>query len=537
VTRALLSVGGMRLSSLLTAAVAVVPLLSAVPAQAAPAIDWGSCGDDPALKPFQCATVEVPTDYDRPDGPTTTIALTRLPATDPTNRIGTLFTNPGGPGGPGVDFVQQNALYAYTPQVRARFDILGFDPRGVGRSDPATCFRTQAEEEAFFAGQPAFPVTREQERQATLDNLRLGLQCLTTSPGRFAHMSTANVARDMDLLRQAVGDEKLSYVGYSYGTYLGATYAKLFPGRIRALVLDGTMHPDWYAGSDGDRRPLGARIRQGEGGSEVLAEFNRQCQAAGPDRCSLAKLGDPATVVEQTFQRLKTHPVKLVLPDGTTVTFGYADAVSLTFFSLYAPAGYPGLADLLSQLATAQPAKAPVRLAAGVLPAEVLEQLRRGDDYASVGNGLQPCVESRHTGRPLAYPRYADAEDRRAPHFGRFRTWVGQMCEFIPLRDTDAYRGPWQQTTKDPVLVIGTRFDPATPYQATRPYADLFPAARMLTVDGWGHTTLGVSRCADALITRYLVDRVAPADNSTCAQDRKPFDPLPQTARARLRLL
>ena len=523
-----------RVSAVLAGVALVVPTtaVAARPeaaAAAVPKISWGSCGADPLLAAFQCASVEVPTDYDHPRGSTTTIALTRLPATDPAHRIGTLFTNPGGPGGSGVEFVQTAGETAYTPEVRAKFDILGFDPRGVGQSDPATCFPTAAQENAVLAGLPSFPVTSAEERQYTVANAKIGTSCVTTSPDRLTHYSTANVARDMDLLRQAVGDAKLSYVGYSYGTYLGATYAKLFPNKVRAFVQDGTLLPEWYSGSDGDTRPVGVRLRQGEGASETLAQFNLECKKAGPSRCALAQLGDPATVVEDLYERLKTKPVDLVLPDGSTLKVTYATAVQATFFSLYSPAGWPDLAVTLAQLSTAaSKGQRSVSVAAGKLPQGLVEWNRRKEEYASLGTSMQPCIESRQTGRPLAYPSYADAADRLAPHFGRFRAWVGQTCEFMPIRDTDAFLGPWQLKVDSPVLVLGTRYDPATPYQATRPYAELYPDARVVTVNGWGHTTLGKSACADATITAYLVNLTAPADGTTCGQDRKPFDPLPQ---------
>lgn len=493
-----------------------------------PKIRWGSCGD-PKLAAFQCASVEVPTDYDRPHGPTTTIALTRLPASDPARRIGTLFTNPGGPGGSGVDFVQQAGQTAYSADVRARFDILGFDPRGVGKSDPVTCFPTAAEENAVFAGLSPFPVTPAEERAYTAMSLKVAIGCQTTSPDRLAHYSTANVARDMDLLRQAVGDEKLSYVGYSYGTYLGATYARLFPNKIRALVLDGTLSPEWYSGSDGDRRPLGARLRQGEGGAETFAQFLAECEKAGPNDCALAKLGDPKTVAEGTLERLKTHPVDVILPDGSTLRVTYQLAVQVSFFSMYEPAGWPDLAEMLAQVAEQSSPNART-MAAAEAPDLLVEWNRRKEEYPSIGTALQPCVEARQSGRPLAYPAYADAADKRAPHFGRMRLWVGQPCEFMGMRDNDAFLGPWKLNTKAPVVVIGTRYDPATPYQATRPYADLYRDARMVTVEGYGHTTLGKSVCADNLISGYLIALKAPADGATCAQDRKPFDPAPEGA-------
>jgi pimeloyl-ACP methyl ester carboxylesterase len=496
---------------------------------AVPKIAWKSCGADPALAKFQCASVEVPTDYDRPRGATTTIALTRLPASG--QRIGTLFTNPGGPGGPGVSFVQQAAEIAYTPEVRAKFDILGFDPRGVGQSDPVTCFPTAAEENAAFTGIEPFPINAAQTKDYTRAMLRAAVGCMTTSPDRLTHYSTANVARDMDLLRRAVGDSKLSYVGYSYGTYLGATYAKLFPRNVRALVLDGTLSPAWYTGSDGDRRPLGVRLRQGEGSWYTYQQFLAECKKAGAERCALAALGDPATVAEKLLQRLKTDPAEVPLPDGPTMTVSYQTAVFLIFQNLYSPLAWTDLAATMAELAA--PATAARSTAAASVAGKVLgEWNRRQEEYSGLGAGLQPCIEARQTGRPLAYPQFAADANRRAPHFGPLRAWVGLACEFMPVRDTDAFLGPWNLSVKSPVLVFGTRHDPATPYQATRPYADLYPDARMVTVEGYGHGTIGISACADQKITDYLVRLKAPADESTCTQDYKPFMPLAKSSTA-----
>ena len=495
-----------------------------------PELDWGPCGE--GFEDFQCATAEVPTDYDNPDGSTTTIALTRLPATNQDEKIGTLFTNPGGPGGSGVQFVQQVGKGAYTDDVRERFDILGFDPRAVAGSDPATCFRTQEQENEFLAGAPSVPLTADEERDMTSTNLRLVRNCDMTSAERFAHSSTANVARDMDLLRQAVGDEQLNYVGYSYGTVLGATYGQLFPDRIRALVLDGTLDPEKWSGSEQESRSIGVRTGQGPGGHETFAEFNRLCADAGPQHCPIAALGDPATVTDELFERLKTEPATVELPDGTTVTLSYGDVVLQTFFGLYEPVQWPGLADLLATLATDDSDDSRPTLSADA--ADVVKEadqttdrkLRRGNDYASVGGSLASmCMDTGQTGSPYGYPDLADAEDEKAPHFGRARAWVGQTCEFMDIDDDDAYTGPWQQEVDEPVMVIGTRFDPATPYAMTEPYADDFPDARVLTLDGWGHTVLGKSSCADAAVSDYLLTGEA-QDGATCEpDDTTPFVP------------
>ncbi|TDD57384.1 alpha/beta hydrolase [Kribbella antibiotica] len=492
-----------------TLAIAVTALALVVPDSASavrgPQINWGTCGPD--LQAFQCATVEVPTDYDRPHGPTTTIAVTRLPASDPAHKVGTLFVNFGGPGAAGVASIQQVAQTAYSPELRARFDILGFDPRGVGLSDPATCYPTAAEEAVVLAKLKEFPVTAQQERSYIADAAKMAAHCRTTSPERFKHFSTANVARDLDLLRQAVGDRKLNYLGYSYGTYLAATYAKLFPNKIRAMVMDGTLLPERYVGSKSEDLPFGARLRQGEGGYDSYQQFLLECQKAG-DACALNALGDPKVVVEKLLEGLKTKPIG---------TFDYPAAVGYMFNSFYSSTSYPALAQTLADLVT-QPK---MRLAK--------------EDYPSIGNAMQPCVETQKTGRPQDYPSYADAADQRAPHFGRYRAWLGIHCEFLGLTDTDAFRGPWRNNVEQPVLVFGTRHDPATPYSTTRPFANLWPDARMVTIEGWGHaTSFGASVCADRMLTKYLITLAAPADGSTCQQDRKPFDSLPTAATGHL---
>lgn len=494
---------------------------------AVPQIAWGPC-DGAGLEAFECASVEVPTDYDRPRGRTTTIGLTRLPATDPAQRVGSLFTNFGGPGGPGVEGLHQLGGRLFDDEVLARFDVIGFDPRAVGTSDPATCFRDAERETAFMSSVPAFPVTDREERRFLGQMATLGASCTLFSGDRISHSSTANVARDMDLLRQAVGDDELSYVGYSYGTVLGATYAALFPDRVRAMVLDGTMDVDAWSGVGSDEL-LGARIGQAAGATETFGEFARLCTEAGPTACALASLGDPAEVVEATYAALREAPVEVPLPDGSTVPIGYPETVALVFSYLYEPVAWGDLDLTLASLAVLSgavgppAADAPSARSAAPSLGELLRRAGYAQDYPSVGGALASlCVDVTTPGAPRSYAAKVDALDAQYPHFGRYRGWIGIQCEFVPVTDRDAFTGPWDQTTEAPVLVVGTRFDPATPYAFTQPYADRWPDARVLTVEGWGHTIVGKSACADAAVARYLVDLEA-TDGATCAQDMVPF--------------
>jgi endoglucanase len=192
------------------------------------------------------------------------------------------------------------------------------------------------------------------------------------------------------------------------------------------------------------------------------------------------------------------------LPDGSTFTVTYQVAVQATFFSLYNPTGWIELAESLAQLSEEQTRakSAPARASEFLV-----EWNRRKEEYASIGTALQPCVEARQSGRPLAYPQYADAADKRAPHFGQMRLWLGQPCEFMGVRDQDAFLGPWKLATKTPVMVIGTRYDLATPYEATRPYADLYRNASMLTVEGYGHTVLGLNHADRQLIINSIASK------------------------------
>ncbi|UZN02356.1 alpha/beta fold hydrolase [Cellulomonas sp. S1-8] len=209
---------------------------------------WADCSEA-AGTTAECGTVDLPLDYDHPRRGTTRVALLRIPATDPQARIGTLFLNPGGPGGSGVDMAADAPAFL-PPEVLARFDVVGFDPRGVGYSASIRCFAdAQAQSDALGGMFVAFPTTEEETSAYLTSADALGRACSTTGAPLSASMSTAEVARDLDVLRRAAGDERLSYLGFSYGSVLGQVYANLFPDRFRALAIDGVVDPWAWAGT------------------------------------------------------------------------------------------------------------------------------------------------------------------------------------------------------------------------------------------------------------------------------------------------
>jgi pimeloyl-ACP methyl ester carboxylesterase len=242
-------------------------------------------------------------DYDGSDGGAISIALVRLPASDPAHRIGSLFLNPGGPGGSGVDFTLFASPFLYTDEVRARFDLVGFDPRGIARSTALRCFGNPKQWGPYLT-LFAFPSTPAEEQAWMNADLFLVASCAQRG-GRIAdHMSTANVARDLDLLRRAVGDAKLTYAGYSYGTMIGQTYANMFPGNVRAIIIDGVLDPiAWTTGSgDGSTVPFSTRVHSDIGAQMTLLEFFRLCDARRTELCVRTGLGGSVRCAREPAQ-------------------------------------------------------------------------------------------------------------------------------------------------------------------------------------------------------------------------------------------
>ncbi|MDX3190132.1 alpha/beta hydrolase [Streptomyces sp. MN03-5084-2B] len=449
---------------------------------AVPALRWAPCHG-----PFQCAAATVPLSYRETQGATITLSVIRRPADDPGRRLGSLFVNFGGPGTDGVGELTRFAA-RYPPELRARFDLVSFDPRGIGGSAPISCPGADhlpplgsplRQPDAFFAASAA-----------------TGRAC-AASGALLAHLSTANVARDLELLRQAVGDASLNFYGYSYGTYLGGTYANLFPDRVRAMTLDGTL--DLVANATGkpgqENRPVDVRADVAGAQQQELDQFFAVCAAAGP-KCAFSA-GDPKQKFAAVFAQASRGP-------------GVASLMKTVAGALYQSGRWKRLAQTLSAMPADPGPAAPVL-----------------DPYVpthSPGFLAVQCVDSDNPRSPADYAALAAAESARRPYFGLSAVYSMAQCTGWPARDDDRYTGPWNRPRKNPVLVLNNRFDPATPLANAEATAAELGDGRVLVVDGYGHTSLDVpSACASAAVVRYLTDLAVPAAGTTCPPDTVPF--------------
>jgi pimeloyl-ACP methyl ester carboxylesterase len=489
-------------------AIAALFALGAGPAsaQTVPQLAWEPCRDDPG---YECAIARVPLDYDDPDGPKTRIALAKAPATDPARKIGTLFLNPGGPGGSGVDLVLGGYGAYMGERLNGRFDVIGFDPRGVARSEPIHCFDGLS---AFYQWWvfPYYPYERGQEPSYFRDLGSLSGLCHARGERILDHMSTADVARDLDLLRQAVGDEGLTFVGWSYGSYIGNTYANLFPDKVRAVVIDGVLDPGLWASGDHivlDRLSV----------AEEFEEFLRLCDEAG---CSLSGPEGASARWWALAAAIREEPVDL----GYVYSYDYliADAVG----AMYGPESWPSYANFFASLIDAVAGDALALARAREQREAILD--RMDPRRASYDNGYEAyygnqCADTQYP-RTLAQFREVGEFAEVGSEFGSYWWWQNAACANWPV-NADRYAGPWATTTSSPVLVVGNYFDGITDYAGAYASSRLLRNSRLLVYAGWGHTAYGRSLCVTLHVDQYLLRRTLPKRGTVCPANPNPFGP------------
>ncbi len=452
-------------------------------------VDWVDCGAGDT-----CADIWVPLDYNAPDGPAITIKAKRDPAADPSRKVGSLFINPGGPGGSGIDYLG----YAnFDSAITDVYDVIGFDPRGVATSTPIDCI-SDPELDAFVAADPS-PDTQEEVTQFQDSWAHFTAGCVANSGPLLQHVSTVEVARDLDVMRAVVGDSSLHYFGASYGTYIGATYAALFPQQVGRMVLDGAVDPL--------APPRRTELDQAVGFETALTAYLGSCVHHG--NCPLGD--DVATARDNLvalFKTLDSSP--LPTSSGRQLTEGLAFlGVIVPLYSRstwsYLTQGLEGVVkgdgDVLLALADAYTERQPD----GSYPSNSLE-------VQSAVN----CLDHPEHESVAQIEAGAAQFDRLAPVFGPVATWFPYLCSNWPVPPTQPVPD-YSATGAAPIVVVGTTRDPATPYQQAVKLAGELDSGVLLSREGDGHTAYDSgNRCIDTAIDSFLADGTVPADGTRC---------------------
>ena len=449
---------------------------------------WGDCDALGGFDGIECAELDVPIDYGVPDGPSLTLGLVRVPAAEPSQRIGSVLLNPGGPGGSAVNFAVASGLPS---GISDRFDVVGFDPRGVGLSTPLSCHDNLAE---LYDADPS-PDTGAERDELIEVSLTYIEACEDIYRGLLPHLGTRNVARDMEMVRRALGEPKLNYIGLSYGTSIGQQYAELFPGQIRAMVLDGVVDP----GADG----LEAASTQAEGFENTFQAFADDCA----ERSSCRLGDDPVAVFEEVLAAAEAEPIPA---DGADrpATEG---TVSLGAISgLYSESRWSTLEDAIADAADGD-GTGMVDLADTYLSRLPGGEYQDGSEiYFAVS-----CLDSAWPTDPDDVLDAARAADERAPHFGQATVSDYIRCALWPTAPQ-----PLSQVTAEgspPIMVVSTTNDPATPYENGVAVESHLANGFLLSVEGDSHVAfLGGNDCVDDAVIAYLVELETLADGAEC---------------------
>lgn len=452
-------------------------------------IAWEDCGGG-----FECANFEVPYDHDAPDGRVFTLPLVRRPARIPEERIGSMLFNPGGPGGSGVGLVK--ATWIALPQaIGERFDLIGFDPRGQAGSSPRVdCL----DDLAPLVALDLTPDDAAEVKSIEDETTAFIAGCENRSRDFLPYVGTDNTIRDMDLLREALGDEKLTYLGFSYGTFLGTMYANAFPDRVRALVLDGSLDP----ALDG----VTFIEQQARGFEGELEAFFDDCAAnmASPFYSG----GDPRAAYDAILASIEMTPMPAM---GTNRFLGPGEFAYAVSAPLYRPSQWKILAEALALAAVGD--------AAGLLSLSdgYVERGKNGTygDTLEVYYGIL-SVDAPFPKEVTAYEALTTKLEMDAPRLGAYFPFTAYPSGQWPVASWRV-PGPIAAEGAPPILVVGSTSDPATPYAWGVSLAKQLSSGVMLTRDGHGHCSfLRGNTCIDNAVTDYLVDLKVPMDGMTC---------------------
>ena len=461
-------------------------------------LEWNSCANG-----MQCATAKAPLDWSDPAADSIDLALTRTVATGSTP-IGSILVNPGGPGGSGVDFVQNSENGGVTDAVHERFDIVGFDPRGVGASTSVSCASDPAVLDKYFFGDPSDDSDLEVGSDAWLQEgvdqtTEFGQECLANTGPLLEHVDTESAARDMDMLRAALGDTKLTYLGFSYGTYLGATYADLYPANVGRVVLDGAVDP---AVTSTESSAI-----QAVGFENALKAYLTDC--IGQTSCPFTATVDADMLtIRDLLDALDESPLRNT--DGREL-----DSSAMTtaiVYPLYDEANWPYLDQLFSSVMAGDPSLA-WQLVDGYYD--------RDTDGTYLSNTFEAfiainCLDDSSVASFDEVRAQAAEIEKVAPVFGPQFGYGGAGCSGWPFTGTRT-PGPITAEGSGDILVVGTTNDPATPYEQAVSLADELENGHLVTYNGEGHTAYGRSTsCILDTVDAYFLEGTVPETDPQC---------------------
>lgn len=453
-------------------------------------IVWSKCQTD-SLDSTDCGSLSVPYDYDDPSIGSFTLFLTRKPASDQTNKIGSMLVNPGGPGFGGSS-VAQDAQYYFSKELLDRFDIIGWDPRGTGKSTPAVNCIDQFDD---YFGIDSTPETPE-EKQLIIDlSQKFNDECFAKSGEILAHISTQATARDMNSIRQALGEEKITYFGFSYGSELGATWATMFPNTVRAAVLDGA--------SDPNSSSLDQGLAQAKGFEKQLDVFLASCSKRVS--CAFYSGGKSAQALDKLLGDIDVKPI-VVSKNRTSITQGVMFTALAQ--SMYSDAVWPELERALADGVKGD--------GAGLL--KLYDDYYQRKPDGTYGNELEAflaisCLDDPGPTSVAAVDEQIPVFTAAAKRFGASFAY-GYSCALWPIEQVTRL----EITGKGagPIIVIGTTGDAATPIESSRKAARALEKGLFLTVTADQHTGYGLNACVVDTVDRYLIDLVAPPDGKVC---------------------
>jgi pimeloyl-ACP methyl ester carboxylesterase len=438
-------------------------------------LEWIECG---LPRGGRCAELTVPLDWDDPGGPSIDLMIGRIPAED--DPIGPLLVNPGGPGASGLDFLAADPV---SGDLARRFDLISWDPRGVGASEDLTCGDGVAEMLA------ADPSPDDDAERTVLDRSAAAVasQCGELDGDLLAHLGTADAARDLEAIRRAIGASQVSYLGFSYGTHIGLEYAEQFPDRARAMVLDGVVDP-----ALGYEATL---LGQVAGFDAAFAASAEGCSAAGATRCGVADL---AGAYDRVARAVEAEPLT-----GGELPVGPAVLATAAIQTMYAADGWLTLGPAL----------------ASALDGDGAELWELASGYYSFGDFTSYaavfCIDRPPPQGAEAYRAFAEEAARRSPRFGAAVANELAVCATWPAAAVDA-AAPIAAAGSPPVLVVGNTGDAATPYANAVAVAEALEDATLLTVRNDGHTAYLADRCARSAIDTYLLQLELPEDGRVC---------------------